>query len=180
MKPDTCLHSEFKAVRLTTWYSCLFGWKVRPHQNLYLHKTFDLPQMNAQDKVSTTLLRLEEFIFHVSPNYLRCCQLCGKAAQKVGGKGKRLEPCYNVENDKEISGEEIWDFIFSQVACLVHWFLTDSTTVDWNMLSLHLLPAFLEYLVCRRGTALLLSLWSLGGRLLWQLEICCDEEGLWS
>lgn len=93
MKPDTCLHSEFKAVRLTTWYFCLFGWKVRPYHKLYLHKTFDLPQMNAWNKVSTTLLRLEEFIFHVSPNYLHWCQLCGIAAQKGG---------YNVEKKKKV------------------------------------------------------------------------------
>lgn len=36
-----------------------------------------------------------------------------KQHRKWGGKGKRFEPWYNVENDKEKSGEEIWDFIFS-------------------------------------------------------------------
>lgn len=86
MKPDTCLRSKFKTVQLTMWYSCLFGWKV-PHKNIYLHKTFDLTQMNAQKKATAALLRLEDFICHISQNYLCWCQLCGEgAAQEVWGE----------------------------------------------------------------------------------------------
>lgn len=116
MKLDTCLHSEFKAVQLTTWYSCLFGWKVRPHQNLYLHKTFDLPQMNAQDRVSTTLLRLGEFIFHLSPNYLHWRQLCEIPAQKTGKRGKNWSPGTMQIKRKKRGRDALGLYIF--VSCL--------------------------------------------------------------
>lgn len=40
--------------------------------------------MNAQKKATAALLRLEDFICHISQNYLCWCQLCGEgAAQEV-------------------------------------------------------------------------------------------------
>lgn len=43
--------------------------------------------MNAQKKATAALLRLEDFICHISQNYLCWCQLCGEgAAQEVWGE----------------------------------------------------------------------------------------------
>ena len=132
-KPDTCLHSKFKAVQLTTWYSCLFGWKVRPCKNLYLHKTFDLTQMNAQEKATAALLRLEEFICHISQNYLCWCQLCGiGAGERRHGerKGERStaweKHCREGTREKKKEGRGRKRCIHPAPCCLIRCSLTSS------------------------------------------------------
>ena len=74
------------------------------------------------------------------------------SSTKRGGKGEKIETWYNVEKKQKTSKE--MDSIFLQGVCLLHRFLSGSATVDWNMLTLHLLPASSESLVCRRGTPL--------------------------
>jgi len=59
------------------------------YKNLDLHKTFDLTQMNAQEKATAALLRLEEFICHISQNYLCWCQLCATGAAQEALREER-------------------------------------------------------------------------------------------
>lgn len=54
--------------------------------------------MNAADKAAASLLRLKEFISHISQNYLCSCQQCAIGAGE--GEKFRAEPqkplrCYN-------------------------------------------------------------------------------------
>lgn len=57
--------------------------------------------MNAQEKAAAALLRLEEFICHISQNYLCWCQLCATGAVQERKGEKRSTVRVDTKNQEE-------------------------------------------------------------------------------
>lgn len=159
--------------------------------------------MNAREKATATLLRLEEFICHISQNYPCWCQLQGAgAAREAWGEerwrkhseGRNTAGQVQRERREKKRRKEMHSFgallphevlphlLPPIITSFAHWATGERKS---SLCSCFLLPRRARHVgeepkQLRWTEPLFPSVWWLEGWLLWQLEVCCDEGGLWS